>query len=106
MAKTAIFTMKLEVELRDEFVTATTNAKKYASEVVRDLMREYIQRQKDEVYYKEYIRKRVATARAMSTDGDLLPDDKLASVYMLKEQELDADEDNDYRAEEDEPVEW
>ena len=43
MSKDAIFTMKLEPELREAFMAATRAADRPASQVVRQLMREYIQ---------------------------------------------------------------
>ena len=104
MAKRAVFTMKLERELKDEFVQATYQAKRYASAVVRELMREYIRRQEDEAYYRDYIRRRVLAARAMATDGEILPDDEVARLYMLKEAERDNEEDIQFKVGPNEPL--
>ncbi len=44
MAKQSVFTMKLEQELRDQFMAAAEATHRPASQIVRELMREFIQR--------------------------------------------------------------
>ena len=45
MSKEAVFTMKLEPELRAEFMAEAEAAHRPASQILRDLMREFVQRQ-------------------------------------------------------------
>jgi predicted transcriptional regulator len=45
MAKGALFTLKLEPELRTEFMAAAAAADRPASQIVRELMRGYVRRQ-------------------------------------------------------------
>ena len=45
MSKEAVFTMKLEPELRAEFMAEA--AHRPASQVLRELMREFVQRQRE-----------------------------------------------------------
>jgi predicted transcriptional regulator len=45
MSKEAVFTLKLEPDLRDQFVAEAQAAHRPASQVVRELMRDYIDRQ-------------------------------------------------------------
>jgi predicted transcriptional regulator len=45
MPKAAVFTMKLEPDLRTEFMAAAEASHRPASQVVRELMREFVQRQ-------------------------------------------------------------
>ena len=42
MAKDAVFTLKLEPQLRDAFIAEAQAAHRPASQVVRDLMREFV----------------------------------------------------------------
>jgi predicted transcriptional regulator len=42
MAKEAVFTMKLEPELRDAFMAAAAAADRPASQIVREMMRDYV----------------------------------------------------------------
>ena len=45
MPKQAVFTMKLEPELRDQFMAEAAAAHRPASQVMRELMRAFVQRQ-------------------------------------------------------------
>jgi len=47
MAKEAVFTMKLEVELRDEFMAEAEAARRPASQILRELMRDFVRRQRE-----------------------------------------------------------
>jgi predicted transcriptional regulator len=46
MSKEAVFTLKLEAELRDEFMAEAEAAHRPASQLVRELMRDFVQRQR------------------------------------------------------------
>jgi len=46
MPKVAVFTLKLEAELRDEFMAEAEAAHRPASQLVRELMRDFIERQR------------------------------------------------------------
>ena len=63
MPKEAVFTMKLEPELRAEFIAEAEAAHRPASQVVRELMREFIQRQRQAREYEEFLRHKVEAAR-------------------------------------------
>ena len=47
MAKEAVFTVKLEPELRDAFAAEAEAADRPASQIVREFMREFVQRQRE-----------------------------------------------------------
>jgi len=47
MLKQAVFTMKLEPELRDEFMAEADASHRPASQIVREMMREFVQRQRE-----------------------------------------------------------
>lgn len=63
MSKAAVFTMKLEPELRDEFLAEAEAAHRPASQVVRELMREFVQRQRQAREYDEFLQRKVDLAR-------------------------------------------
>jgi hypothetical protein len=69
MPKEAVFTMKLEAELRDAFMSEVEAAHRPASQVVRELMREFIQRRREEREYDEFLRRKVELARASMRAG-------------------------------------
>lgn len=69
MAKEAVFTMKLEPELRAAFMAEAEAAHRPASQVVRELMREFVQRQREARNYDEFLHRKVEAGRhAMRSD--------------------------------------
>lgn len=69
MSKEAVFTMKLEPELRAEFMAEAEATHRPASQVLRELMREFVQRQRDARQHDEFLRGKVDTARAQMAAG-------------------------------------
>jgi predicted transcriptional regulator len=63
MAKEAVFTMKLEPELRDEFMAEAQALDRPASQVVRDLMREFVRRQREAREHEAFVRRKVEAGR-------------------------------------------
>ena len=58
MSKQAVFTMKLDPELRAEFMAEAEAAHRPASQVLRELMREFIQSQRKSREYDEFLRRK------------------------------------------------
>ena len=58
MGKEAVFTMKLEPELRDEFMAAAKRDDRPASQIVREFMRDFVQQDRE---YVEFLRGRLRT---------------------------------------------
>lgn len=56
MAKEAVFTMKLERELRDAFMAAAKREDRPASQIVREFMRDYVRSDHD---YLEFLRRKI-----------------------------------------------
>lgn len=69
MPKEAVFTMKLEPELRDAFMAAAEASHRPASQIVRELMREFVQRQQDTQTYDAFLRSKIDNARAQIASG-------------------------------------
>ena len=63
MSKEAVFTMKLEAELRAEFMAEAEASHRPASQILRELMREFVQRQRQAREYEDFLRGKVAHAR-------------------------------------------
>jgi predicted transcriptional regulator len=63
MTKEAVFTMKLEPELRDEFMAEAQALDRPASQVVRDLMREFVRRQREAREYETFVHRKVEAGR-------------------------------------------
>jgi predicted transcriptional regulator len=70
MQKQAVFTMKLEPELHESFMSEAQAAHRPASQVMRELMREYIQRQREAREYEAFLQAKVDTARRSMQAGE------------------------------------
>lgn len=69
MSKEAVFTLKLESELRDAFMAEAEASDRPASQIVRELMRDFVQRRKEEREYTEFLHRKVERSRASIAAG-------------------------------------
>lgn len=63
MGKDAVFTMKLEPQLRADFMAAVATEDRPASQVMRELMRAYIEQRRQAREYEDYLRRKVEAGR-------------------------------------------
>ena len=66
----AVFTLKLDEELRNDFVAEAAEAHRPASQVVRELMREYVEKQRRAREYETFLEEKVASARSSLRAGE------------------------------------
>lgn len=64
MSKAAIFTMKLEPDLRAEFMAEAESIHRPASQVVRELMRDFVQQQRERREHAAFLQRKVDAARS------------------------------------------
>lgn len=69
MSKDAVFTMKLEPELRSDFMAEAATEDRPASQVLRELMRDYIDQRRQAREYEDYLRRKVDAGRASMRAG-------------------------------------
>jgi hypothetical protein len=84
MPKEAVFTMKLELELRDEFMAEAEAAHRPASQVVRELMRDFVRRQREERDYNAFLDRKVEGARSSMRAGDGRPNDEAEADFAAR----------------------
>jgi predicted transcriptional regulator len=84
MAKEAVFTMKLEPELRDAFMKAAAAADRPASQIVREMMRDYVQQDRE---YVEFLRLKVEKARKSIEAGRGRPDEEVRADFARRRAE-------------------
>jgi predicted transcriptional regulator len=88
MRKDAIFTLKLEPELRDAFVSEAEAVDRPASQVVRELMRDFVERQREARAYDDFLRHKVEIARAQMADGQFTPNDEVEAEFARRRAEI------------------
>lgn len=88
MPKEAVFTMKLESSLREGFVAAAKAAHRPASQVMRELMREYIQREEQKQAYDVYLAQKVENGRQNIHEGRSLSDDEVEAQFAARRANL------------------
>ena len=80
MAKEAVFTMKLEPELRDAFMAAAEAADRPASQIVREMMRDFVRQNRD---YVAFLQRKVDRARADITAGRIFSNEEIEAEMDL-----------------------
>ncbi|MBB2687788.1 UNVERIFIED_ORG: putative transcriptional regulator [Rhizobium etli] len=88
MSTKAIFTMKLEPELRDTFMAEAAADDRPAAQVLRELMREYINRRQQSRQYDDYLRRKVEIARAQRDAGMHVSNDEVEAEATARRGEL------------------
>ena len=84
MPKKAVFTMKLEPELRDQFMAEAEATHRPASQLVRELMREFVQRQRLAREYDEFLQRKVEAARNSMRAGRGRSNDEVEAKFAAR----------------------
>lgn len=90
--KAAVFTMKLEPDLRAEFMAAAEAAHQPASQVVRELMRDYVQRQQNQKDHSAFLHRKVEVARASVRAGRGRSGETVEAEFSARRSQLADDE--------------
>lgn len=88
MSKEAVFTMKLEPELRTEFMAAAKASHRPASQILRELMRDFVQRQREAQEYDDFLRRKVEKARAQIQAGQHRSNEDVSAEFAAKRAQL------------------
>lgn len=88
MPKQAVFTMKLEPELRADFMAEAEASHRPASQILRELMREFVQRQRQAREYEEFLCGKVADAREQIRAGDYTSGDEVEARFAARRTQL------------------
>lgn len=88
MSKEAVFTLKLEAELRDAFMAEAAATDRPASQIVREFMRDFIERQKQEREYTEFLRRKVEKARASIAAGKVFTQEEVEAQVAERRERL------------------
>jgi predicted transcriptional regulator len=88
MSKQSVFTMKLEPELRAEFMAEAEAAHRPASHVLRELMREFVQRSREAREYNEFMRCKVEAGRASMRAGQGRSNDEVEAEFVARRTQI------------------
>ncbi|CAD7053331.1 antitoxin of toxin-antitoxin stability system [Pseudorhizobium endolithicum] len=70
MTKDAVFTFHLDVELHDAFMAAAKDSQQSASQILRDMMRDFVRQQATEPEYTAFLQRKVDAARSQISSGE------------------------------------
>ncbi|HVW65106.1 MAG TPA: antitoxin of toxin-antitoxin stability system [Nitrosospira sp.] len=76
--------MKLEPELRAEFMAEAEAIHRPASQVLRELMREFVQRQREAREYDEFLNRKVEIARNSMRSGSGRPNEEVEAEFAAR----------------------
>ncbi len=88
MPKEAVFTMKLEPELRAEFMAEAEASHRPASQIMRELMREFVQRQREAREYEAFLRGKVAEGREQIRAGEYASNEDVEGRFAARRAQL------------------
>jgi predicted transcriptional regulator len=88
MTKEAVFTMKIESELRDKFMAEAAAAHRPASQIVREFMRDFVQRQTEAREYDAFLLRKVELGRADMQAGRSRSNDEVEAEFAQRRAEL------------------
>lgn len=84
MSKEAVFTMKLEPELRADFMAEVASEDRPASQVMRELMRGYIEQRHQAREYDEYLQHKIEAGRTSMRAGRGCSNDEVEAAFAVK----------------------
>ena len=84
MSKEAVFTMKLEPELRDQFMAEAEASHRPASQVLRELMREFVERQRQAREYDAFLASKVEAGRVSMRAGVGRSNDEVEAKFAAR----------------------
>lgn len=84
MSKEAVFTMKLEPDLREAFMSEAQASHRPASQIMRELMRDFVQSQRQAREYDDFLSQKVQTARMSMNAGVGVPNDEVEAQFAAR----------------------
>jgi predicted transcriptional regulator len=84
MPKQAVFTLKLEAELRDQFMAEAQATHRPASQIVREMMRDFVQKQQETRGYEAFLQQKVQVARASAEAGRGLSHEEVEADFAAR----------------------
>lgn len=90
MSKDAVFTLKLDPQLRADFMSEAAGEDRPASQVVRELMRDYITQRRQTRDYESYLQRKVDAGRASMHAGRGRSNEEVEAAFAARRQQVKA----------------
>jgi hypothetical protein len=84
MRKEAILTLQVDVELHDAFMAAAKASHRPASQIIRDMMLDFVRHQEADPEYIAFLQSKVGLARSQIASGNSLSDDEVEQEFAAK----------------------
>jgi predicted transcriptional regulator len=88
MPKQAVFTMKLEPDLRADFMAAADAVHRPASQVIRELMREFVARERQKLEHSAFLERKVEVARSSMRADNGIDHDQVEAEFAARRQSI------------------
>ncbi|KGM34535.1 antitoxin of toxin-antitoxin stability system [Inquilinus limosus] len=90
MPKEAMFTLKLEPELREQFMAEAAAADRPASQIIREFMRDFVRQQRAAREHDEWFRAEVEQAMREADDPSVkrIPQEEVSAKWRRQRAEL------------------
>jgi hypothetical protein len=92
MSKEAVFTMKLEADLRADFIAEAQAADRPASQILRELMRDFVKQQRQARDYDAFLEQKVAAARVSMQAGEGFSNAEVEAIFAARRGAVDTKE--------------
>lgn len=90
MPKEAMFTLKLEPELREQFMAEAAAADRPASQIIREFMRDFVRQQRAAREHDEWFRAEIEQAMREADDPSVkrIPQEEVSTKWRRQRAEL------------------
>lgn len=88
MQKEAVFTIKIEPDLRDAFKAEAAAEHRPASQIARELMRDFVERKQKEREYRDFLQHKADKARAQIDRGLGQTNDAVKTTFAERRESL------------------
>ena len=89
MSKHAVFTMKLEPELRDQFMAEAEASHRPASQIMREVMRQFVQAQQEAREYEVFLQRKVNLAREAMAAGEGMSNEEVDAQFAARRRRVE-----------------
>ena len=89
MSKQAVFTMKLEPELREQFMAEAEASHRPASQILREMMRQFVRTQQEAREYEVFLQRKVDLARESMAAGEGVSNEEVEAQFAARRRQVE-----------------